>query len=226
MLGLSGYVWGTSSDVVVNSASTGTLFNAWIVNTPQIGLSFCYLALNSVCTSLAGAQEWDNLSQSRKGLRVTDPRGEQRSTYFLQLPYRWAIPLMIVSAILHWVLSQSFFLVRLNTIDRDGQIDKGKSISACGFSRLSFSVFWGIASVLALCIVAMAMSKMQQKMPIAGSCSLVISAACHPPDDDKEPHVGKVRWGVVTQQFEEGYDHCCITSTKGLERPVVGKIYR
>lgn len=63
------------------------------------------------------------MATTRKGLRVTAPRGEQRSSYFLQLPYRWAVPLMIVSGALHWLMSQTIFPVRLETRSRDGNID-------------------------------------------------------------------------------------------------------
>jgi hypothetical protein len=57
-------------------------------NVPQLALSLCYLALNSICTSLASAYKWNNMARTRKSLRVTDPQGQQRSTYFLQLPYK------------------------------------------------------------------------------------------------------------------------------------------
>lgn len=44
----------------------------------------------------------------RKGLRVTQPHGYQRSSYFLQLPYRWSLPLIVISGTLHWLLSRVF----------------------------------------------------------------------------------------------------------------------
>jgi hypothetical protein len=220
-----GYAWGTSSNILVNSGA-GTLTNAWIVNTPQLALSFCYLALNSICTSLASTNEWNNLARGRKALRVTDPRGQQRSTYFLQLPYRWAAPLIIVSGTLHWLPSQSFFLVRLDMLTRDNRIESKMSSSACGFSPISMYVFWGVALSLVVSIGTMANRRLQQKMPLAASCSLVISAACHPPDKDNDAHLGKVRWGVVTQQIEENYEHCSLTTLQGTKKPVVGRTYR
>jgi hypothetical protein len=220
-----GYAWGTSSNILVN-AGAGTLTNAWIVNTPQLALSFCYLALNSICTSFASANEWNNLARAKKALRVTDPRGEQRSTYFLQLPYRWAGPLMLVSGTLHWLLSQSFFLVRLDMLDRENRIVEKSSSSACGFSPVSMFVFWGVALGLLGCIGAVATRRLPQKMPLAASCSLVISAACHPPDGDKDAHLGKVRWGVTVRENEEGYEHCSLSTLQGMKKPVVGKTYR
>lgn len=51
------------------------------------------------------ADEWS------KGHRVTSPSSKQRSTYRLQLPYRYGVPLLIKSAFLHRLLSQSFYVV-------------------------------------------------------------------------------------------------------------------
>ena len=119
--------WGTSSPYQLGIASGSfdsktILLNAWLANTPQILLSFSYFAINRLCTSMCFAREWNSYGTPRKGLRTTNPTGQQRSTYFLQLPYRWSIPLTVTSGFLHWLLSQSLFLVRLEIRDVDGQI--------------------------------------------------------------------------------------------------------
>lgn len=46
--------WGTSSKTIlrVGDGSGNTLLVAWIANSPQIVLSFCYFAINSECTSM------------------------------------------------------------------------------------------------------------------------------------------------------------------------------
>ncbi|KAF1936193.1 hypothetical protein EJ02DRAFT_481712, partial [Clathrospora elynae] len=225
MFGNTRYAWGTSSDVIVNDQG-GALANALLVNIPQLALSFCYLLLNSICTSLASAYEWNNMARTRKSLRVTNPQGQQRSTYFLQLPYKWAAPLVLVSGTLHWLLSQSFFLVRLDTLDRDGLIYEMYSRSACGFSQLSMIVFWCVFLVPLVGISVVATRRMQQKLPVAASCSLAISAACHPPDEDVDGHLAKLRWGVVPKQTAEGFDHCCLTALQVIKKPVVGRKYR
>lgn len=35
-------------------------------------------------------------------------------------------------------------------------------------------------------------------MPLIGSCSAAISAACQRPSEDKEAHLLPVQWGVIT----------------------------
>lgn len=44
---------------------------------------------------------------------------EQYAYYRLQIPYRWSVPLMLLSILLHWLFSQSFYVVSFS----------GKSIS-------------------------------------------------------------------------------------------------
>jgi hypothetical protein len=224
----SGYAmlraWGTDSDDVLPFGS-GPLLNALIVNLPQIILSFCYLALNGICTSIASAQEWNNIAQTRKGLRVTKPLGKQRSTYFLQLPYRWAVPLIFTSGILHWLLSQSFFLVRMNVVDRDGNVVNEKSKTACGYARLSLLVFFAVALILVSAVGMFGVRHMQQRMPMAAACSLVVSAACHPRKDEPlDARLKKVKWGVVEDDDGTGFAHCSITSGK-LKTTKVGEKY-
>ena len=217
--------WGTDSEDVLPIGS-GPLFNAWLANLPQIVLSFCYLALNGICTSMAGAQEWNGIAQTRKGLRVTRPTAKQRSTYFLQLPYRWAVPLILTSGILHWLLSQSLFFVRLVVVDQDNNAVEEKSKTACGYSALSFAVFLAVALVLTCAVGIAGLRHMQQRMPAAASCSLVISAACHPSEDEaRDAYLKKVKWGVVEDINGEGYAHCSITAGK-LKKVMVGEKYR
>jgi hypothetical protein len=61
---------------------------------------------------MLSSREWSSFSKKKKPLRVSSHlQGQQRSRYFLQLPYRFSIPLIIISILMHWVLSQSLFLV-------------------------------------------------------------------------------------------------------------------
>ena len=65
-------------------------------------------------------------------------------------------------------------------------------------------------------------------MPLAGSCSAVISAACHPPATDENPSIKPVMWGVVSKEdhvlSDDDVGHCSFTSLQ-VEPPTVGRIY-
>ena len=81
-----------------------------VANTPQLILSICYLAYNGLFTRMLAEFEWSKYSVEFRALRVTEPRGSQNSTYRLQLPYRFSIPLMIVSIALHWLYSNCIYV--------------------------------------------------------------------------------------------------------------------
>lgn len=76
-----------------------------VANSPQFLLSFLYFAYNSLWTYMLLTDEWASYARRRKPLRVTSPTGIQRSTYRLQLLYRYGIPLMLMSGLLHWLVS-------------------------------------------------------------------------------------------------------------------------
>src|ERR1700753_3703235 len=93
---------------------SGLLSNVFIANSPQLILSVIYFTYNSLFTCFLLGLEWNSYASSKKGLRVSNkPTGEQRGTHFLQLPFRWGIPLIILSVVLHWLSSQSIFLVSM-----------------------------------------------------------------------------------------------------------------
>ena len=64
-------------------------------------------------------------------------------------------------------------------------------------------------------------------MPLAGSCSMAISAACHPieqvDDDDESISEKELKWGVVTTAVD-GLGHCAF-SAEDVGVIVEGKVY-
>ncbi|KAF2446411.1 hypothetical protein P171DRAFT_430575 [Karstenula rhodostoma CBS 690.94] len=221
------HAWGTSSKTVrtVGDGSGSTLLVAWIANSPQIVLSFCYFAINSECTSMAGAYEWNNLGSSRKGLRVTKPLHQQRDTYFLQLPLRFSLPLMAMSGWFHWLLSQSIFLVQIYAYDREGNLIQSDSISGLGISSISFIVLCVTFFAFVLVVGLVGRKRLRVRIPFAASCSLVVSAACHAPSREQDTHWQQVQWGVVQERMFDGELHCSFSS-EPVEEPQVGVQYR
>ena len=209
------------------SGSAGVIATVLMANSPQILLSFLYFSLNGIFTCMLLAEEWSAYATKRKFLRVTSPIGGQRSTYRLQLPYRYGIPLLIGSSVLHWLVSQSIFLARVNLIDSTGA-EVADGISTCGYSPMAMIFVIILGSIVVLLGICFGFRKSKGGMPLAGSCSAAISAACHPPEADVNASRKRVMWGVVAEdsfQYEgESVGHCSFTSTD-VEAPVVGKWY-
>ena len=200
-----------------------------LANLPQVLLSFLYLTYNSLFTSMLLAEEWSGFAHQRKTLRVTCPVGKQRSTYWLQLPYLYGIPLLVMSGILHWLVSQSIFLVRVAVEDNFSSTttDIGhrlgeEIVSTCGYSPIAIITVIPLGVLLLLILIVNGFRKCKEGMPLAGSCSAAISAACHRPKEDLDAAVLPVLWGAVSTEGDIG--HCCFTSFN-VSTPMKGKPY-
>ena len=202
---------------------SGILLTALIANIPQLLLSFLFLTYNGLYTCMLLADEWSGYAYERKPLRVTQPRGSQRSTYRLQLPYKYIIPLCIISTILHWLVSRSLFLARVTLYTRDGQKDPSQSFSTIGYSCIPLLVVIILGSVTVLAGIFNGFRRYKPGIPLAGSCSAAISAACHVPEEDVHAAEKPVLWGVVSVK-EDGVGHCSFTSLE-TEAPVEGESY-
>ena len=214
------------------TGNTGLIATILIANAPQLLISAAYLTYNSLFTSMLLAREWNRFSQERRTLRVTNPRGQQRSTYWLQLPYSYAIPILIASGLIHWLVSQSIFLAKVNVYDANGNILPHASVMTCGYSCIAM-LFVIILAVL--CIIggnANGFRRYKPGMPLAGSCSAAISAACHPPEGDENASTRPLMWGVVDGGVGGGGDgddnygvgHCSFSSL-AVSPLVPGRLY-
>ena len=210
------------------SGSAGLIFTVLVANSPQILVSFLYFTYNGLFTCMLLAEEWSAYASKRNFLRVTTPTGRQRSTYRLQLPYRYGVPLLIGSSALHWLVSQSIFLARINVIDSQDTENINADVSTCGYSPMALILVIILGSFLILVGIANGFRNARIGIPLAGSCSAAISAACHPPKADVDASLKRVKWGAVvdptSKNRTERVGHCSFTSFE-VEAPTVGKRY-
>lgn len=194
----------------LSSGNSQILASVLIANLPQALLSFLYLTLNGLCTSMFLADEWSRFGRYRKPLRVSTPKMGQRKTYFLQLPYRIALPLMGMSGLLHWLVSQSIFLAVVAEYDAEGNLLNSVAVATCGFSPVA---------------IGLGCRRFDGSMPLVGSCSAAISAACHAPPWDSHASTQALQWGSVSGMTSpDGIGHCCFSSGV-VSDPVPGQEY-
>ena len=196
-----------------------------LANLPQTILSFLYLTYNSLFTCMLAGHEWSLFSHHHRTLRVTSPRPGQRYTYWLQIPYTYAIPLMTLSGLLHWLTSQSIFFARLEVSDPFGR-ETFVAISGVGYSCIAiiFVLTFGILALLAA--AGMGFKRFSAEITTVGCCSAAISAACHTLGADSEDIVGKkVRWGDVGHVPDLGVRHLTFSSEEDIRKPVFGEVY-
>jgi hypothetical protein len=197
-----------------------------IANLPQTILSFLYLNLNGLLTSMWLADEWSHFATERKSLRVSKPKGKQRSTHFLQLPYKIAAPLMVFSGLLHWMISQSIFLAVVAEYDPSGAIVSSIAIASCGYSPLAIILVIVLGGLIIVTTSLLALfRRCEGSIPLVGSCSAAIAAACHQPSWDTDASLKAVRWGAIPDVVNgRGVGHCAFSSGQ-VESVVEGKEY-
>ncbi|KAL4798811.1 hypothetical protein BDV19DRAFT_385894 [Aspergillus venezuelensis] len=196
-----------------DTGSTGALLgNTMIVNSPQIGISFLYIFYNNNLTRQLVTDEWVRFLQKdgKKALRVSSPRGMQRSSYFLSLPLKYSVPLKIVCIVMHWLISQSIFVVYSTAFGPGPHgtrlpqyYDSGRGTSPLGGI---IAVSFGLLLVIILFInsVFRRYNNVPPDFLRMGVNSTAIKTVCQAPRDDCDARFFPLRMGVVP--LDEGDD--------------------
>lgn len=197
------------TDFGIATSGTKAVWGATIVaNAAQPLPSIYYFIYNGFHTSMVLGEEWDSYGKTRKGIRVSGiPQGSQRGTHILQLPFRYALPLMATSSLLHWLVSQSLFAVSI-------EIDQKKSVFTCGYSFIAVYYLFIAFLFIMIYFWTLALRKFKNGLPVVGSCSAAMAAACHAPstsDDYSLVPTLPLQWGVVRDGSDDSDDseaHC------------------
>lgn len=175
------------------------LVNVVKANAPQLIVTFIYLLYNNVLTSMLMLSEYTSYAKRRKPLRVSRPTHEQVSTYWLQIPLLYGLPLMASMAVLHWLMSRSIFVMQIDVYDIYGRPDPSRVVDTDGYSILAMILALSLAGVLVLALIALAFRRLDDGMPVAAPCSIAIAAACHSPRGE-EDGLEVLQYGVMAEQ--------------------------
>ena len=214
-----------------DTGSSGIVPTLLLANVPQLGFSILYVVYTNIWSKLLVAHEFDRLTQAKKGLRVSErPRGMQRQNRFFTLPARYALPLMGCSAALHWLCSQSFFMVRIDGVNARKEIDPNDQLVRLGYSSTGVISLIGVSVGMMVATVCIGAFRVLRTRLGETSMSVIISAACHVRRYEPEPWLQEVQWGDVTERTEFGGEeqrvrHCAFTA-RLAERPIVGQAYQ
>lgn len=131
--------------------------------------------------------------------------------------------------VLHWLVSLSFFVVRITVRYPSDLIQyppvgntNGKEVLTCAWSPIAIITVMILGTILLLLLCLNGCRRYKPGMPLAGSSSAAISAACHRPETDVDAAVLPVRWGSLRTEGAVG--HCCFTSFDS-SFPEEGKLY-
>lgn len=205
--------------------------NVVLANTPQLIVSLVYLLYNDLFTRMHIATQWSKYAEKKQRPRLLAPAGDDitstskatdRSQYILSLPLRISLPLLVMMTILHWLISQSIFLALVGikdySVGSNLPVDLGYPILGLAWSPFAIVLSLIVGGLLILGIFAYAlMVKLGKGAPAIRTCSVAISAACHPPSWDVDVAQLPISYGVVP--FSESSDdegsktaHVCLTS--------------
>lgn len=188
----------------------------WVVltNAPQLLLSIFYFLCNGLLTCMLVAAEWNQYGTQRKFLRVSWPKGQQRTTKFLSLPWKYAGPMLALSATLHWLLAETFFFTNVQYMDYNHEVDDDSSFYGAKWSFLPMFILILLMTVSILLLCVLGAFPLRSHMPLATHCSAAISAACHAPADGRDAALKPVMWGELPDEDDgdtDGRDEGSIT---------------
>ncbi|KAL4914503.1 hypothetical protein BDW62DRAFT_204519 [Aspergillus aurantiobrunneus] len=207
---------------------------ALFTNGLQLLVSCAYLVFNNILSRQLVADEWVRLlnPQDKKSLRVSEPRGLQRDSYMLSMPFKYSVPMMVLFIALHWFVSQAIFIVQA-TVYQAGSAGvrmPEKDNSRIGYSALGIVLVVAVLVLLFCGLLAYSAVRRYRDVPLEfpglGTCSNAVSAVCHPPKGDSEAYLFPVRMGVVKQQTsgQDGAGRLTMSTYVDLREPQEGSI--
>lgn len=209
--------------------TSGFFFAVFFANMFQVMVSALYLLYNNLLTVMVAASEWNDFVSERKTLRLSAPRGIQRSNYFLSLPYRYSLFLMTCSGLLHWLISQSVFVVQTVAYSPSFERDLGMDASSIGYSSIGiiFAMATGVILIIGIIVIGFTFRYKPRPikytglmpprpMPLVSTCSAAISANCHRHPEDVNCSLLPVIWGFVENQRGGGIGHYTFTTASDV----------
>jgi hypothetical protein len=209
-------------------AATPPAAAAVVASLPQLLLAALYLAVNPVLSAYFLSQESSRFAIGPvRPLRVSaDAVGAQTASLCLTLPWFVSGALMVLFTAMAFVLSQSFFVVSVRLVDISTLDDSTTEtpLVALGLSGVGLLTLLVMLVFLALVILGLGLRRAPaagtvngemvgnpMAMP-SGSCSVVVSARCHPLAREKGLWRKPVMWGVVRDGVGLGVSHCAFTA--------------
>ncbi|RYP60086.1 hypothetical protein DL771_010629 [Monosporascus sp. 5C6A] len=211
----------------VNMAATQT---ALLASLPRLLPAVLYLALNALLTTYFLGHEFALFAAGTpRPLRVSSlPAGQQTTSLYLTLPRPASWVLLALFAGMGFLTSQAVSPLVVSA----GPPPSPALRAVIAVNTTSLLALLGLLAVLALGTLGLGLLRRAPSAPIVtsggtaapgnplaqalrgGSCSAVVSAACHPPRGAYESARGCVAWGVVDDggEGDGAVARCAFTS--------------
>jgi hypothetical protein len=183
------------------TSDRGLLANLFGLGSVHLAISVTYLFYNHLWSRMFVASELNELVKTPAALRLTLPRQGAQNTYYLAIKPHFTAVLLVALTILHFLTTRASYVVALQTYDVLGQYSHQRI--TYGISTPSAVLALALGFLMS-CVLAFAFErKLDADMPVMGSCSMAISAACGGGGDVLA--LGKVRYGKNERTDRMGF---------------------
>ena len=121
-------------------------------------------------------------------------------------------------------MSQSLFLALVDVYSNVGEFVSSDSISTVGYSPIAIFSATVIGSIAVIAGIVNGFRTFTGDIPLVGSCSAAISAACHRVPEEPMASLMAVQWGCVDANNGSEVMHCTVSSMD-VTAPVPGLVY-
>ncbi|KAI4733855.1 hypothetical protein E4T50_15589 [Aureobasidium sp. EXF-12298] len=173
------------------TSSRGLLANLMILGSIHLAISIIYLLYNHLWSRMLVASKLNSFAKTPASLRVTLPVQGAQNTYHLAIKPHYSAMLLIALIFFHFLTARAFNVVAIQTYDVLGQYSHQRITYGISTSSAILALALGFFMLI---VLAFALErKLDGQMPVMGSCSMAISAACG--GGDVTMALRKVRYG-------------------------------
>lgn len=173
------------------TSTRGLLANIFSLGAIHLAISMAYLFYNHLWSRMLAAAEMNAFVKTRGRLRVTLPLQGTQSTYYLSIKPHISALMIIALTLIHFFTTRALSVVFIQTYDIMGHYSHQRI--TYGISTASAVLALGLGFLM-LCALTFGLERrLHSGMPVLGTCSMAISAACHA--DNVVMSLGQVGYG-------------------------------
>ena len=188
-----------------------------MANLPQVWSTIAYLTWNNQITRIWLEREWRSFyrSHQRPRLSISSREPGIQSARWQQLPYWLTMVLMSISVLLHWLVSQTLFVVEIYFSDT-----KLASVFHLHYSPLAIISVGTIATSLVFGITVYYFVPIRSWMPLMAGSTRVVFDSCFRLPTTGLPRSG-IGWGDISTGNERvaGFGAVVARMVEGVRYP-------
>ena len=186
-------------------------------NLPQVWSTIGYLTWNNQITRIWLEREWRSFYRAHQLPRVSFNVDEEglRGARWLQLPYWVTGVLMSVSILLHWLVSQTLFVVEISFTNA-----AVASSFHLHYSPLAIITVGSIATILVFGITIYYFIPLRTWMPLMAGSTRLVFDSCVSLSGKRFPRAG-IGWGDISKgnNWMAGFGPITVMMVEGVQYP-------